>query len=157
MINQQDYKLKSVFRLSISMLILAVFVQCKTKETSMRNNNYAHLEHRNSKIIKYQKPTFLKIGDTIMIVAPAGFMPDSSDLDPGIALAKSWGLEVVLGKHVYSKHNHFAGTDQERLSDMQLALDNKNIKAIWCSRGGYGTVRIIDQLDFSAFKKIQNG
>jgi muramoyltetrapeptide carboxypeptidase len=60
---------------------------------------------------------------------------------------------VVLGKNVFNKHNHFAGTDQERTTDLQLALDNKNVKAIWCSRGGYGTVRIIDQIDFSAFKK----
>lgn len=89
-----------------------------------------------------------------MIVAPAGFVLDSAEMDPGIALAESWGLEVVLGPHVFNRHNHFAGTDQERTTDLQLALDNTNIKSIWCSRGGYGTVRIIDQIDFSAFKKV---
>jgi muramoyltetrapeptide carboxypeptidase len=53
----------------------------------------------------------------------------------------------------FKKHNHFAGTDAERQSDLQYALDNINIKAIWCSRGGYGTVRIIDQIDFTAFEQ----
>lgn len=119
----------------------------------MKNNEVFREQHNNSDTIEFIKPPFLKKGDTIMIVSPAGFVADSNKLDPGIALAKSWGLEVVLGKHVFSKHHHFAGTDEERLGDFQLALDDKNIKAIWCSRGGYGTVRIIDQIDFAAFKK----
>ncbi|MDD5150032.1 MAG: LD-carboxypeptidase [Flavobacterium sp.] len=119
----------------------------------MRHKILARQERNDSRSMKFTKPPYLKKGDTIMIVAPAGFVADSTELDPGIALAKSWGLEVILGKHVFSKHNHFAGTDEERLGDMQLALDNKNVKAIWCSRGGYGTVRIIDQIDFTAFKK----
>ena len=119
----------------------------------MHHKIVAQQERNNSKIMKFTMPPFLKKGDTIMIVAPAGFVPNPPEIDPGIALAKSWGLEVVLGKHVFSKHNHFAGTDEERAADLQLALDNKNVKAIWCSRGGYGTVRIIDQIDFTAFKK----
>ncbi len=119
----------------------------------MRQKNLARQEQNDSKTMKFTKPSYLKKDDTIMIVAPAGFVMDSTELDPGIALAKSWGLEVVLGKHVLNRYNHFAGTDEERLGDMQLALDNKNIKAIWCSRGGYGTVRIIDQIDFTAFEK----
>jgi muramoyltetrapeptide carboxypeptidase len=53
----------------------------------------------------------------------------------------------------FQKNNHFAGTDQQRLEDFQSALDNPTVKAIWCARGGYGTVRIIDKLDFTAFKK----
>ncbi len=119
----------------------------------MQLNILARMENNISRTIKCSKPPYLKKGDTIMIVAPAGFVADSTELDSGIALAKSWGLEVVLGKHVFSKHNHFAGTDEERLHDMQLALDDKHIKAIWCSRGGYGTVRIIDQIDCTAFEK----
>ncbi|WP_396187528.1 LD-carboxypeptidase [Flavobacterium sp.] len=103
--------------------------------------------------MKFTKPSYLKKGDTIMIVAPAGFVPDSTEIEPGIALAKSWGLEVIVGNNAFKKHNHFAGTDAERQSDLQYALDNINIKAIWCSRGGYGTVRIIDQIDFTAFEQ----
>lgn len=144
---------KRFFVICIQVLILVFFVQCKTHYQTMKYAISASQYQDNSKKIKYEKPPYLKKGDTIMIVAPAGFVLDSTELDPGIALAKSWGLEVILGEHVFSRHNHFAGTDEERTGDLQLALDNKNIKAIWCSRGGYGTVRIIDQLDFSAFEK----
>ena len=147
------HKPKKIVIICIQLLVIATFIQCKPNQQIMKHKISALQERYNSKIIKYKKPPFLKRGDTIMIVAPAGFVLDSTELDPGIALAKSWGLEVVLGKNVFNKHNHFAGTDQERTTDLQLALDNKNVKAIWCSRGGYGTVRIIDQIDFSAFKK----
>jgi muramoyltetrapeptide carboxypeptidase len=144
---------KRFYIICFQVLILVFFVQCKTKQQSMKHNVVIRQDQNKSRSMKFSKPPYLKKGDTIMIVAPAGFVPDSTEIDPGIALAKSWGLEVVLGKHVFNKHNHFAGTDEERAEDLQLALDNKNIKAIWCSRGGYGTVRIIDQIDFTAFKK----
>ena len=68
-------------------------------------------------------------------------------------LAESWGLKVVLGEHLFNQNNHFSGTDEERAIDFQKALDNSNIKAIWAARGGYGCVRIIDKLDYSAFLK----
>ena len=153
MINQLIDFSKKLFIISIQAIILVTFVQCKTNQITMRHKILARQERNDSKTMLFTKPAYLKKGDTIMIVSPAGFINDSIQLDPGIALAKSWGLKVVLGKHVFSKHHHFAGTDEERLDDIQLALDNKNIKAIWCSRGGYGTVRIIDQIDFTAFKK----
>lgn len=86
-----------------------------------------------------------------MIVAPAGFLKEASVIQSGIALAESWGLKVVLGKHYAEKFNHFAGTDEQRLADFQEALDRTDVKAIWCARGGYGTVRILDQIDFSNF------
>jgi len=65
----------------------------------------------------------------------------------------NWGLEVVLGESTTADHTQFAGDDALRLRDFQKALNNPDIKAIFCGRGGYGTVRIIDQLDFSAFLK----
>lgn len=97
------------------------------------------------------KPPHLKKGDTIMILAPAGRINEKSSVDQGIELANHWGLVVFLGNHLFTQNNTFAGTDQERLEDMQKALDDPSIKAIWCARGGYGTVRIVDQLDFSRF------
>ena len=100
-----------------------------------------------------KRPTFLQKGDTIAIVAPAGIIKNESAILHAKALAESWGLQVVLGKHVFAKNNHFAGTDAQRLEDFQEALDNPTIKAIWCARGGYGTVRIIDDLDFTIFKE----
>ncbi|MFD1315351.1 S66 peptidase family protein [Namhaeicola litoreus] len=97
------------------------------------------------------KPPYLKKGDTIMILAPAGRIKDKSSVDQGIELANHWGLVVFLGNHLFSQDNTFAGTDGERLEDLQNALDNPSIKAIWCARGGYGAVRIVDELDFTRF------
>lgn len=144
---------KRFSKICIQVLVLVFFTQCKTNHQSMKNNIATRQDQNKFQSNKFIKPPYLKMGDTIMIVAPAGFVPDSTEIDPGIALAKSWGLEVIVGKNAFKKHNHFAGTDEERQSDLQLALNNKNIKAIWCSRGGYGTVRIIDQIDFKAFQK----
>ena len=97
------------------------------------------------------RPPHLKKGDTIIILSPAGRLKDRTAVDPGIELANHWGLVVFFGNHLLSQDHSFAGTDKERLSDLQKALDNPSIKAIWAARGGYGTVRIIDDLDFSKF------
>lgn len=98
-------------------------------------------------------PSFLKQGDTIAIVAPAGIIKTDASIYEAAELIKTWGLHVIIGKHVFEGSNHFSATDENRLSDLQTALDTPSIKAIWCARGGYGTVRIIDDLDFTAFKK----
>ncbi len=97
------------------------------------------------------KPPSLKKGDTIIILSPAGKLSSRNSVDPGIELANHWGLVVFFGNHMLSQDNTFAGTDKERLEDLQKALDNPSIKAIWCARGGYGTVRIIDDLNFKKF------
>ena len=98
-------------------------------------------------------PSYLKAGDTVAIVAPAGVLKqDTEVIQKTKILLNSWGLEVVFGKHLESKSNHFAGTNAQRTMDFQNALDNPNIKAIWCARGGYGSLRIIDDLDFKKFK-----
>lgn len=97
------------------------------------------------------RPAYLKKGDTIMILAPAGKIKDKKGLDAGIELANHWGLVVFFGNHLLSQDGTFAGTDEQRLEDLQKALDNPSIKAIWAARGGYGTVRIVDDLDFSKF------
>ena len=97
------------------------------------------------------KPPNLKKGDTIIILSPAGKLSSRTSVDPGIELANHWGLVVFFGNHMLSQDNTFAGTDKERLEDLQKALDDPSIKAIWCARGGYGTVRIIDDLDFTKF------
>ncbi len=97
------------------------------------------------------KPPNLKKGDTIMILSPAGRIRDKSSVDAGIELANHWGLVVFFGNHMLSEDSSFAGTDAQRIEDMQKALDDPSIKAIWASRGGYGAVRIVDDLDFSKF------
>ena len=97
-------------------------------------------------------PPSLQKGDTIAIVSTARKNIDDN-LKPAIDLLHSWGLEVVIGKTIGLDNNQLAGTDAERAADFQQQLDNPNIKAIWCVRGGYGTVRMIDLLDFTKFKQ----
>ena len=97
-------------------------------------------------------PPSLQKGDTIAIVSTARKNIDYN-LKPAIDLLHSWGLEVVIGKTIGLDNNQLAGTDAERAADFQQQLDNPNIKAIWCVRGGYGTVRMIDLLDFTKFKQ----
>ncbi len=106
------------------------------------------------KINKLRAPPYLKQGDTIAIVAPAGILKNrEGSIKKAIELAESWSLHVILGKNVFNQNNHFAGTDAERAADFQEALDTKSIKAIWTARGGYGSVRILDLLDFTEFKE----
>jgi len=101
-----------------------------------------------------KQPPYLKAGDTIAIVAPSGILKNRmGEIQQAQALLKSWGLHSVVGKHVFSQAHHFAGTDDERCEDFQQALDDPKIKAIWCARGGYGSVRILDKLDFTKFKQ----
>jgi muramoyltetrapeptide carboxypeptidase len=96
-------------------------------------------------------PTYLKKGDTIAITCPAGFMPKEK-ITVCVERLQTEGYKVVIGKTVGSKStNYFSGTDKERLAEMQQYLDDKNVKAILCGRGGYGTGRIIDQLNFTKF------
>lgn len=97
------------------------------------------------------KPPNLKKGDTIIILSPAGRVRDKTSVDAGIELANHWGLVVFFGNHMLSQDNTFAGTDEQRIEDLQKALDDPSIKAIWAARGGYGAVRIIDDLDFTKF------
>lgn len=103
--------------------------------------------------MKSIQPPALKKGDTVAIVAPAGVLKNKIEvIDSAKQLLESWGLHVVLGKNIFNNGNHFSGTDAERVADFQKALDNKNIKAIWSARGGYGSVRILDKIDFSTFQ-----
>ncbi|NTE05163.1 LD-carboxypeptidase [Agrobacterium tumefaciens] len=96
-----------------------------------------------------KQPPYLKKGDKVALVCPAKKLPKS--IDHAIALLSSWGLEVIIGKSVYASHHQFAGTDELRTKDIQQFLDDPSIKAIIAGRGGYGTIRIIDELDFTQF------
>jgi muramoyltetrapeptide carboxypeptidase len=97
-------------------------------------------------------PPYLKSGDKIAIVATARKV-NPLEMDVAISTFRAWGLQVVTGPHLFSEKNQYSGTDEERAADLQMMLDNKEIKAIICARGGYGTVRIIDSLDFSTFEQ----
>src|SRR5690606_5448925 len=95
-------------------------------------------------------PPYLKKGDTVALVCTARkFTPEEAQ--PAVELLKSWGLNVRLGKTIGLDIFQLGGSDTERAEDFQTMLDNDSVKAIWCARGGYGTVRIIDQINFSGF------
>jgi muramoyltetrapeptide carboxypeptidase len=98
------------------------------------------------------QPPFLKSGDTVAIISTARKI-SHAEIQPAIELLESWGLVAKIGKSIGLEENQFAGTDQQRADDLQDMLDDPEVRAIWCARGGYGTVRIIDQLDFSNFLK----
>lgn len=95
-------------------------------------------------------PPYLKKGDRIALVSPARKV-SREEMEPAVKLFASWGLEVIEGENLYASHKQFAGSDDQRRDDMQRMLDDPSIRAIVSSRGGYGTVRIIDQLDFTRF------
>ena len=98
-------------------------------------------------------PSYLQKGDTIGITCPAGYMAKEKT-QTCIDTLQNWGYEVMVGKTLGSNsENYFSGTDEERLDEFQAMLDNENIKAILCGRGGYGVGRIIEQIDFKNFKK----
>lgn len=97
-------------------------------------------------------PEYLKAGDMVAVVAPARKISEA-ELRPAIEILKSWGLQVKTGNWLYASNHQFSGTDDQRTTDFQKMLDDPEIKAIICARGGYGTVRIIDQLDFREFVK----
>lgn len=95
-------------------------------------------------------PLCLKVGDKVAIVSTARKIKNT-EIQTSLDILKSWGLIPVVGKTIGLKKNQFAGTDTQRTIDIQQMLDDDTIKAIWCARGGYGTVRIIDSLDFYKF------
>ena len=92
----------------------------------------------------------LQKGDQVIIVAPAGIVQEKN-IYRAKRILEEWGLKVKLGKHLFAMSQVFAGDDRQRLEDFQFALNDPELKAILCARGGYGSVRIVDQLDFSLF------
>lgn len=97
-----------------------------------------------------QQPDFLTIGDTVGIVAMAGKVNPLA-VEPAVAILQNWGLKVLIGESVSAAYHQFAGTDEIRLRDFQQMLDNSSVKAIFSARGGYGSSRILDDVNFSLF------
>jgi muramoyltetrapeptide carboxypeptidase len=98
------------------------------------------------------QPSFLQPGDTIYITAPAKAIEESVVLEAKKTL-ETWGLIVRIAPHCLGRSAYFSGTDAERLADFQHGLDDPSIKAILCARGGYGCVRIVEELNWSAFQQ----
>lgn len=97
-------------------------------------------------------PAYLKVGDVVGITCPSGYIT-REDIQPAILKLKEWGFNASVGRTVGLRDFTFGGNDEVRTQDLQQMLDDRDIDAILFARGGYGAVRIIDKLDFSAFKK----
>lgn len=95
-------------------------------------------------------PTYLKPGDKIAITSPAGYIT-LEEVQPAKQLMESWGYTVRIGNTIGKRDFSFGGTDEERLMDLQILMDDNTVKAIMCARGGYGVGRILDRLNFSRF------
>ena len=98
------------------------------------------------------RPPSLKNGDSIYILSTARKIT-IEEIAPAITVFESWGLKVIIGKTIGKEDHQYAGRDAERLEDFQFALDDPNIKAIICARGGYGTVRMMDGINYDEFMK----
>lgn len=97
-------------------------------------------------------PKYLTPGDRVAVVSPSGAL-DPDLIDEACEALRKWRLVPVVGEFAKGKYGRFAGTDQQRLQDLQWAMDDPTISAILCGRGGYGVIRIVDQLDFSKFRE----
>jgi muramoyltetrapeptide carboxypeptidase len=97
-------------------------------------------------------PSYLKKGDAIAIIATARKV-SKEEIQPAVAFFESYGLSVLLGKNLFASSNQYAGTDEQRAEDLQWALNDQNVKAIIIARGGYGSVRLMEYIDFTEFKK----
>jgi muramoyltetrapeptide carboxypeptidase len=106
----------------------------------------------NNKQVSYKKAQYLKSGDIIGITSPAGYI-SVEEIQPAITVMQSWGYKIKVGDAIGKKDYSFGGTDEERLTDFQKMLDDRSIKAIMCARGGYGSVRIVDRINWSRFKQ----
>jgi muramoyltetrapeptide carboxypeptidase len=98
------------------------------------------------------QPEFLKPGDEVAIISPS-FSIDAEKIEGAVKFLETWGLKVKIGKNALNINGPFSGTDEQRLFDLQEMTNDKNIKAIFCSRGGYGVLKIIDKVDFSVLVK----
>lgn len=128
---------------------MLIFISCSKGESTLMTKKI-----KNKNLKSLIKPDYLKSGDTIAIIAPSGVLNNRNQaIENAKKLIIEWGLVPIIGNNIYKKNYHFAGNDKERFDDLQWAFDHKNIKAIWCARGGYGSIRIVDKLNFDQFKK----
>jgi muramoyltetrapeptide carboxypeptidase len=99
------------------------------------------------------RPPKLVPGSRIALIAPAGPVLERDDITRAEALCRALGYEPVLGKNAYNRYGYLAGTDDERLFDLNQALQDPTMGAVWCIRGGYGATRLLERVDFSALTR----
>ena len=128
-----------------TVLPLGLSVSGLSQLSALNTAEISSIEEENKTV-----PAYLKKGDTMGITCPGGFI-SFEDIQPAVNKMKEWGYKIKVGDTVGKKDFSLGGTDAERLTDFQKMLDDKNIKAIMCARGGYGAVRIIDKIKFDKY------
>jgi muramoyltetrapeptide carboxypeptidase len=103
--------------------------------------------------MKILKPPALKKGDVIGIVSPASSPDDFTRIEQGVKYLESLGYRVKLGKHIFKRYGYLSSTDDERADDLNEMFADEKVKAIICVRGGYGTPRLLDKVDYNLIKK----
>ena len=99
------------------------------------------------------KPPRLRPGARVALIAPSAVLLERDDLARGVELCRALGFVPVLGRHAGARHGYLAGTDDERLADLNAALGDDTVDAVWCLQGGFGTTRILDRVDFAAIRR----
>lgn len=102
--------------------------------------------------MKSLRPKKLQKGDLIGIISPASSVDDPSKIERGVSYLEGLGYKTILGKNVGKYNGYLAGNDNERLADLHTMFENKNVKAIFCLRGGYGASRLLDKIDYKIIK-----
>lgn len=97
-------------------------------------------------------PEYLNTGDQVAIIATARKV-SKAEIEPALDILRSWGLVPLTSPHIFEEENQFSGTEQQRIEDLQWAINHPEIKAVFCARGGYGTSPLLDSVDYSGLKK----
>src|SRR5262245_10037354 len=139
-------KRKDFLSSSASLFTISLLPAVTEKIINTVDNGKTHLD------ILPVIPPYLKRGDRIGITSPSGYMT-REEVKPAVQLIESWGYTVVIGETIGKRDFTFGGNDDERAADFQKMLDDSQIRAILCARGGYGAVRIIDRLKWDHFKR----
>ena len=111
------------------------------------------MTHEQPRASRARRPPLLSEGARVALVAPAGPLRDEADLDRAIDNVRSFGWEPIVGDNARARDGYFAGDDTRRAADLNRALSDDTIDAVWCLRGGYGTMRILDAIDFDAIAR----
>ena len=112
-----------------------------------------HLTHEQPRGFRARRPPLLSEGARVALVAPAGPLRNSADLDRATENVRSFGWDPIVGDNALARDGYFAGDDSRRLADLNRALGDDTIDAVWCLRGGYGAMRLLDGIDYDAINR----
>ena len=133
--------------------LVMMLIRCRTQERIVVSD-YPEKDTQMMTPDSIIVPPPLQPGDTVMIVAPAGYVSNRNGyIQRADSLLRAWHLVPKHGQYLFARHYTMAGTDAQRLFDLQSALDDPSVKAIWAARGGYGSVHIVDSLDLTVFRE----